>query len=462
MIIDLKLKLTLQVVMLAAICFFSASAFVLLETDRTGRSKAESLADLVGKALTLQQEQIHWSTPAQNRFPDLQVIATSVMAPGLCIGYRPKDGEPLQQICDGIDSAETQSPALFSMLYRSVFKPGAEYARPIAFHNQILGNAIVTLNPESLIAQSWRETTKLLTIVAVTLLALCILVYAALTRALRPTHVIVSGLKQLSNNDLSTRLPPFDLAELSAIQNVFNGLAEKLQAALAERNCLTDRLIAVQDEERRHLARELHDEFGQCLVGISAIAASARQTAEKDCPALAMECQSIAQIATQMMETLRGALVRLRPPDVEEFGLTASLKSLVSAWNRRSGHTRFEIDIHGHFDSFPLSFCTSLYRIAQEAITNAAKHAAAAHVDLRLAIHAGTTGERQIELTVADDGAAADVDLSGKFGMGLVGMRERISALGGRLSFEPGHPSGLSLHAVIPAPRMVAHTHIAA
>jgi signal transduction histidine kinase len=297
--------------------------------------------------------------------------------------------------------------------------------------------------------------------VAVTLLALCILVYAALTRALRPTRVIVSGLKRLSDNDLSARLPPFDLAELSAIRAVFNGLAEKLQETLAERNRLTERLITVQDEERRYLARELHDEFGQCLAGISAVAASAQQTAEKDCPALATECQSITQIAAHMMDTLRGALVRLRPPDVEEFGLAASLRSLVAAWNSRSkGRIRFEIEICGKFDDLPLSFDTSLYRIAQEAITNAAKHAVATHVSLRLALRE-TMGAPNIELTVDDDGAAADIDLSCKSGMGLVGMRERIMALGGRLSFESRHPSGLSLHAVIPAPQM-DHHHVAA
>ena len=154
-----------------------------------------------------------------------------------------------------------------------------------------------------------------------------------LARALRPTRAIGAGLNQLAANDLSARLPRFDLAELSAISGVFNTLAERLQTTLAERNALTRKLIEVQDEERRHLARELHDEFGQSLSAIAAQAAAAAHTAERECPPLYEECRGISRTTAHMMETLRGALVRLRPPDVEELGLTLSLESLVASWN---------------------------------------------------------------------------------------------------------------------------------
>ena len=238
---------------------------------------------------------------------------------------------------------------------------------------------------------------------AVALAGLCVAVYAALARALRPTQAIGTGLKQLAANDLSARLPRFDLAELSAVSDVFNTLAQRLQATLAERNALTRKLIDVQDEERRRLARELHDEFGQSLTAIAAQAAAAAHTAERECPSLLEECRSISRMTAGLMDTLRGALVRLRPPDVEELGLTLSLESLVASWNGfEKGRTRFDIAVIGKVDELPPGVCANLYRVAQEAITNAAKHAQARRVQLRIEAAAS-----DIVLTVEDDGEAA-------------------------------------------------------
>jgi signal transduction histidine kinase len=286
------------------------------------------------------------------------------------------------------------------------------------------------------------------------LVGLCVLVYATLADALRPTRAIRAGLERLAAGDLSARLPPFDLAELSVVGDVFNHLAGSLQTTLSERNALTRRLIVVQDEERQHLARELHDEFGQCLAAISALAASAGQTAQQECPALMPECQSIARTAAHMMDALRGALLRLRPPDVDELGLSASLEGLVAGWNTRSGgRTRFSIELSGEFGALPRDFAASLYRVAQEAITNAAKHAQASRVTLHLRLQEATAADHraQIEIAVDDDGQAAG-DRTLKSGMGLLGMRERITALGGRLSLDTSRPSGLVLCAQIPVP----------
>jgi signal transduction histidine kinase len=234
---------------------------------------------------------------------------------------------------------------------------------------------------------------------------------------------------------------------------VFNQLAGSLETTLAERNALTRQLIAVQDEERRRLARELHDEFGQCLAAISAVAASAGQSAERDCQALVPECESIARTAAHMMEALRGTLLRLRPPDVAELGLAASLEGLVAGWNRNGGGTQFSIELSGDVDVLSADFAATLYRIAQEAITNAARHAQASRVMLHLRIlePASADPRAHAELVVVDDGKAG-AGGAVKSGMGLLGMRERVTALGGRLSFESSELSGFVLRAHIPVP----------
>jgi signal transduction histidine kinase len=146
------------------------------------------------------------------------------------------------------------------------------------------------------------------------------------------------------------------------------------------------------------------------------------------------------------MTTLRGALVRLRPPDIEELGLALSLESLVASWNGfEKGRTQFDIAVMGEVDDLPPSVCASLYRIAQEAITNAAKHAQAGRVQLRL-----EAGPGDIVLSVEDDGNATGGNLAAKAGMGLLGMQERVASLGGTLRFERPAAGGTRLVATIP------------
>jgi len=443
--IDLKLRLALRVAALAAACFLAVAAYALFDSDRAARAKVSHIAEIVAKDISLQQSQARWYSLSPERTPDLQRVAAPLMEPGLCIAYQDKLGAFRQGFCSGALAGETAAPESYAALYRAIFHPGEPILKPLLIEGETGGVAVATFDPAVQIGQSWREASRLLSIMAFALAGLCLAVYAALARALRPTHVIHAGLKQLAANDLSARLPSFDLAELSAISDVFNTLAQKLEAALAERNALTRKLIAVQDEERRHLARELHDEFGQSLTAIAAQAAAAAHTAERECPPLLEECRGISRTTAGLMATLRGALVRLRPPDVEELGIALSLESLVASWNGfEKGRTRFDIAIMGKVDDLPPSVCASLYRIAQEAITNAAKHAQARCVQLGL-----ETGQADIVLSIEDDGEATG-DLAPKAGMGLLGMQERVASLGGTLRFERRATGDTRLVATVP------------
>jgi signal transduction histidine kinase len=441
--VDLKLRLTLRVAALAAVCFVAVAAYALFDSDRVARAKVDRMAEIVARDIVLQQSR--WVASPVNTTPDLQRVA-ALMEPGLCISYRDNGGTFRQGVCNGAPSDDIAAPESFAALYRAVFRPGEPISKPLVIEGNPRGFAVASFDSATQIGQSWREASRLLSIMAVALAGLCLAVYAALARALRPTQAVRTGLQQLAANDLSARLPRFDLAELSAISEVFNTLAHRLQATLAERNTLTRKLIDVQDEERRRLARELHDEFGQSLTAIAAQAAAAAHTAERECPPLLEECRSISRMTAGLMDTLRGALVRLRPPDVEELGLTLSLESLVASWNGfEKGRTRFDITVIGNVDDLPPSVGANLYRVAQEAITNAAKHAHARRVQLRLEVT-----EAEIVLTVEDDGEAAAADPTPKTGMGLLGMQERVVSLSGTLRFERPASGGARLIVRIP------------
>src|SRR5882672_8571044 len=447
--IDLKLRLALRVAALAAICFIAVAAYALFDSDRVAKAKASRIAEIVARDISLQQARAQWLSVSDTSTPDLQGIA-ALMEPGLCIAYRDNTGAFRQGVCSGALADEIAAPGSFASLYRAIFRPGEPVSMPVLVAGSARGVAVATFDPATQIGQSWREASRLLSIMAFALAGLCVAVYAALARALRPTRAIGAGLNQLAANDLSARLTRFDLAELSVISGVFNTLAERLQTTLAERNALTRKLIEVQDKERRHLARELHDEFGQSLSAIAAQAAAAAHTAERECPPLYEECRGISRTTAHMMETLRGTLVRLRPPDVEELGLTLSLESLVASWNGfKKGRTRFDIAVTGNADDLPPVVGANLYRIAQEAITNAAKHAHARRVQLRL-----EAGEADIVLSVEDDGEANGANAAPKPGMGLLGMQERVVSLGGTLQFERREASGARLVARIPTMRV--------
>ncbi|MET4388989.1 signal transduction histidine kinase [Bradyrhizobium sp. F1.4.3] len=444
---DLKLRLTLRVGAISTLCFAAISAYFLIEADRSVHTRIDAIAGLAARTLELQQNKIQWVNHPRSEFPDLDGVAASVMTPGLCLAFRASSGESVQRFCGGASGVTGHPPQAFVALYRTLFDLGREATHPVTARGTTIGEAAVWIDPAVQTAEAWHDAGRLIAALAIALPLLCMLVYAALARALRPTTIIREGLARIADDDLTTRLPSFELAELTAIGDVFNHLAARLSSALAERSELTRRLIVVQDEERRHLARELHDEFGQSLAAVRALAASARQTAAEECPALLPECDGIARTATDMMETLRGALFRLRPPDVDELGLVASLEGLVAGWNGRSRcQPRFDCRFDGAFESLPAAVGAGLYRIVQEALTNAAKHADARRVTLALTEHDGRT----ITLCIADDGRSAETAITS--GMGLLGMRERVAALGGQLSFETGADRGATLHVVIPVP----------
>ena len=207
-------------------------------------------------------------------------------------------------------------------------------------------------------------------------------------------------------------------------------------------------LINVQEEERRYLARELHDEFGQCLAAINAVAASIAQTAAQQCPALVNDAEHISRITQHMLENVRDLLKRLRPAELDELGLTAVLNSLVSGWNARSdGKCQYRLNIVGDCALLPESLTITLFRIIQECLTNIAKHASASNVNINLAIIADA-----VALTVKDDGSAKKLPFAGNSGIGLLGIRERVTALSGKLTLAIAEPHGLIVEMHLPIP----------
>ena len=193
--IDLKLRLALRVAALAAVCFLAVAAYALFDSDRAARVRGSRIAETVARDISLQLSQAQWFSLSADRTPDLQRVASPLMEPGLCVAYQDQIGGFRQGLCSGALASETAVPRSYAALYRAIFHPGEPISRPLLVGGETRGMAVATFDPAAQIGQSWREASRLLSIMALALAGLCLAVYAALARALRPTYAIHAGLK---------------------------------------------------------------------------------------------------------------------------------------------------------------------------------------------------------------------------------------------------------------------------
>ena len=448
---NLKFHLLSRIVLIAVICLIATAAYVLYQADQQAILETQVTAESIDKQLEIQLMRIDAGFGQPERFPDFDLWKETGAVSGVCVSYLSANSSLKRSICIGEKITSRICPAWFESFYQWAFHPGFEVVRKVAFNGQVHGSLVVTPSAEMGIASAWQAIRGLMGLSASTTLALCLLVYFTISRVLRPAQVIVTGLEKMEKGELSFRLPAFELDEWQRTGKAINQLAASLEQLLSERKKLALKLMNIQEEERRYLARELHDEFGQCLAAINAVAASISQTAENECPELVQEGKNISRIAHHMMESLRGLLMRLRPSDLDELGLTTSLKGLVSGWNVSSrGKIHYKLAVHGNLDRLPEPIPVTIFRIVQECLTNVSKHSAATHAKVTLRTVSANNLITAIELSIEDDGKANKLPFKDSPGIGLLGIRERVTALEGRLTLKTGKPSGLAVHAWLP------------
>jgi len=228
---------------------------------------------------------------------------------------------------------------------------------------------------------------------------------------------------------------------------------EESRELLGENRFLIQQSLAVQEGERRHLARELHDELGQCITAIQADAKIISERGPACDSRVATSATAIQQVATHIYEVVHSMMQRLRPGMLDDLGLVDTLKEEVDVWRARQPDTVYELSIGDGLSSLGEEINITLYRIVQECLTNIAKHAGARRVMIRLAIvdalpdiAARTQGGHGLRLIIEDDGVGMDRTLRGP-GLGLIGMRERVEAFNGHFSIvsQPGEGTTISV-----------------
>src|SRR3954453_7036372 len=206
------------------------------------------------------------------------------------------------------------------------------------------------------------------------------------------------------------------------------------------------RLVFAQEDERRRIAREMHDQFGEQLTAL-ALRIAALKTAAGDRPEWQSLVSSVEDIAQRLDRDVDQLVWQLRPTALDDLGLRGALANFFQGWSARVGvpatlHSSGLLD-----ERLPADAETALYRIAQEALTNVAKHARATNVEIVLERRGN-----QVQLVVEDDGKGLEVEADGSGrGFGLVGMRERAALVGASLEIESSPGMGTTILVRMPA-----------
>lgn len=222
-----------------------------------------------------------------------------------------------------------------------------------------------------------------------------------------------------------------------------------LAAALAENRALARAHLESLEAERKHLARELHDELGQYL---NAIKLDAVSLGEGRLPPeqVAAAGARIVHNADHVHGAVSGMIRRLRPVGLDELGLAAALEHCVEQWRQRLPSVQWSLVRQGELDGLGEAVDLAVYRVVQEAVTNASRHAQAGRIDVRVArVADAASGRERLDISVIDDGRGMDATQPAQ-GFGLAGMRERLELLGGELRVRSAPGEGAIVSASLP------------
>jgi signal transduction histidine kinase len=305
------------------------------------------------------------------------------------------------------------------------------------------------------------EVTRQLIITSVVMSLLSIAAAVFLTWLItRPIRNLVRATQSVAQGDLSQRVTPWANDEIGRLAVTFNAMTEALRRAAQEqaeraelRAQFVNRVIAAQEDERRRIARELHDSTSQSLtsllVGLRALEQTGAENSEQ-------RTEDLRKIVSDTLEEVHTLAWQIRPSALDDLGLAAALERYTSDYRERYG-LPVDLVIHGlREDRLTPEMETTIYRIVQEALTNVARHAQANQVSVMIERRDGKT-----LVIVEDNGVGMDPGAAARESqehLGLFGIRERAELLGGKLLIESESGHGTSLFVEIPdSPAVPVH-----
>jgi len=342
---------------------------------------------------------------------------------------------------DGALLARASSPAkpAPSWLVARLAGPKAATRKNVMDGKHVFAYFEVTPAASDELTELWADFVRGATLVAGLSLATMLLILWFTFHALKPLDRICAALRALAKGRQDARLPVFASPEMQEIAMSFNHMAERQAASNAERQALLRKLIDSEENTRRSVARDLHDELSPYLVALQPLV----RTMQLKCaqrPELsdfAATVDTLISHQSHILAKLRAILMGLHPPELETLGLRGAIERLAAQPLRSDDGREIDVvlDAGGDWLAFGPTLDVSVYRLILECLNNARRHATGTRVDIRFDTEAKVQGRAMLAIEVVNDFSPGHSG-SGGGGLGVPGMRDRCVALGG--SFAAG------------------------
>jgi two-component system sensor histidine kinase UhpB len=293
---------------------------------------------------------------------------------------------------------------------------------PVMVEGKRVGDIVFSPDVSWEIYEKWIGFLAIIVAAALLTLTTGVVAHFTVGTALQPLEDLAAGLTRMRDGDYSRIIPVAGPPEIRRSCEQANDLARRLNALSGDNRDLLHKIVSLQDDERRDIARELHDELGPLLFGIRAGVVALADSAPVE-SGIGAAADNILQAVEALQQANRRILDHLRPLRIQELGLATSIATLLTNARAQAREIKMSSRIDPRLNELDGPLAQTVYRVIQESLTNALRHARASSVDVSASLSDGV-----VAIEVGDDGVGfAEV----KFGRGLTGMHERVRALSG-------------------------------
>lgn len=315
-------------------------------------------------------------------------------------------------------------------------------------HNIILSsNSLqsisISTDPNDELQEAWEEFLTFFWSIVAILSVLFLTINAVFNYMFKAVQNILFSLKEITSGQYERKLPRYNIDEFDDIASSINNLSSALKEAHENNKELTFHSLNIQEHERKTMAQELHDEMGQSLTAIKAMAVATKQ--QHDATTVASD--TIIGICDHLSGIVSSRMRNLHPLSLTDLGLGDTLKNLITEWGKNHPQIKVRFSYTSSLDKLDHEKSIHLYRIVQESLTNISKHSSATDVEIKLEL---LNQVSQASLSIKDNGSGFEIE-NNQQGFGLRGMKERAESLGGFFSINSSNAQGVCITTLIPA-----------